>query len=137
MAMDVDVIRHFAAARLACDGEEGGRLWVGYSALGEVHHLTGAGELRWIGRMAGFESPPLHQSIYPFSTSVGGDPNQAFPVTADRITDVSQVSPEVLSVQVTRTRTNRTEAGKRRSEPTCCMRIGGIPWAASSRDTES
>ncbi|TVP74265.1 MAG: hypothetical protein EA352_11035 [Gemmatimonadales bacterium] len=109
-AMELDLMLYFGTAQMACDGGQGGQIWVAFSELGELHLHTTDGELVWIARLSDFKLSALHQTITEFGTSVGGDPNRGFPVVRDRISDVALVADEVVALQVTRTRThlNRT-----------------------------
>lgn len=106
-AIELDVMLHFGSARVSCDGSQGGRVWIAFSELGELHLHTADGDLLWIARLRDFELATLHQSTYEFGTSVGGDPNRTFPVVRDRITDVSLITEGIVALQVTRTRTQR------------------------------
>jgi hypothetical protein len=106
-SMELDVLLQLGSARMTCDALHGGRLWVGFSGLGEVHLHTAAGELQWIARLRDFERSTLHETTSERGTSLGGDPAQTFPVVRDRISDVSLLASDVLAVQVTRTRTQR------------------------------
>jgi hypothetical protein len=103
LAMDLDVLMHFANARMACDAGEGGRVWIAYTELGEVHLHGADGELRWIARIDDFDALALHQSTYAHGPAVGGDPTRGLPMTTDRVSDVTLLADDVLAVQVART----------------------------------
>jgi hypothetical protein len=82
-------------ARLSCD-PAGKRLWIGYSALGEIHAYTPDGTLLWITRLERFQNPGLlerHGGV------IGAHPS-AVSQPFELITHLSYLSGGLLVVEV-------------------------------------
>jgi len=86
------VVERLADGVLACD-PAGGRLWVGYGALGEVHAFTADGGLRWIARVGDFEHSLLVDDQ-------GGIVPDSRPGRLDILNSLFLASPDALLLNI-------------------------------------
>ena len=102
---EYEVSSAYGMAYLECeDTQQGGRIWVAYSILGEVHSMDTSGELHWIARLSDLRYPNLIQT----PTAMGMDPEQTELI--EFITNISLLSDSVLAIHVTSVRRfSRTE----------------------------
>ena len=102
---DYEVATTYGMAFLECeDTQEGGRIWVAYSTLGEVHSMNSSGELQWIASLSDLRYPNQIQT----QSAMGMDPEQTDLI--ELISNISLLSDSVLAVQVSSTRRfSRTE----------------------------
>jgi hypothetical protein len=112
---DADVAFVVAEGQLHCGDEGPGRIWVGYSLLGEVHALTPEGELLWITRIDDFAymKHTHRRDASGAFISMGVEPEDRRLVETIAL---SRASADVLAVQVTTTR--RPDPNSRESEST-------------------
>jgi hypothetical protein len=91
------VAQSFSAGRLLCNFGDGS-VTIGFSSLGEVHHLSKNGETRWITRLPDYSYPPLEERP---NGTVG--PARDYRSSIDQVSSISLFADSLIVASVTST----------------------------------
>jgi hypothetical protein len=94
-------------ARLACGetSEGGAMLWAAYALLGEVHAFGADGRLAWIARFPDLATPRFLASETTIRAERSGQS------ALEHLSHLSQIAPDLIAVQVTSRRLDRSATG--------------------------
>jgi len=91
------VVQSLYAGRMLCSPADG-TITVAYSSLGEVHHLSADGDVRWITRLPNHSYPPLREDP---NGTVG--PSADVRGAIDQVRHIARYGDSLLVVSVTST----------------------------------